>query len=194
MASDSTSPSAALSTEGSARVRLVEAGIDREESPSRSTLLLVGTAVVLYVADQVTKWLVDTNLEYGQRVDVIGDFVQLWYLRNTGASFSILPGALWLFIPITFVAIGMVAYFHLQFRDRGPWIHVILGAILAGALGNLTDRVRFGYVIDFVSVGIGDLRFPAFNVADPSLVIGIALLVGYLTFFDVRGRRNDPAT
>jgi signal peptidase II len=72
---------------------------------------------------------------------------------------------------------------------RGPWIHVVLGAILAGGLGNLTDRVRLGYVVDFVSIGIGDLRWPAFNVADPSLVLGIGLLVAYLTF--VEGRRSD---
>jgi signal peptidase II len=170
----------------------VEAGIDREASPTRAVVPLAVTAAVLYVADQVTKALVVANLEVGERVDVIGDIVQLWYLRNTGASFSILPGALWLFIPVTIVAIAMVAYFHVQFRQRGPWIHVVLGAILAGALGNLTDRLRLGYVIDFVSVGIGDLRWPAFNVADPSLVLGIGLLVAYLTLADARRRPDEP--
>ena len=171
----------------------MEAGIDREASPTRASVLLAGTAAVLYVADQVTKALITANMGVGERIDVIGEVVQLWYLRNTGASFSILPGALWLFIPVTIVAIGMVAYFHVQFRHRGPWIHVILGAILAGALGNLTDRLRLGYVVDFVSVGIGDLRWPAFNVADPSLVVGIGLLVLYLTFVDARERRDEPA-
>ena len=171
----------------------MEAGIDRGASPTHATVLLAGTAGVLYLADQVTKALVAANLELGERVDVIGDVVQLWHLRNTGASFSILPGALWLFVPVTIVAIAMVAYFHVQFRRRGPWIHVILGAILAGALGNLTDRLRLGYVVDFVSVGIDDLRWPAFNVADPSLVIGIGALVLYLTFADARGRRDEPA-
>ena len=171
----------------------MEASIDREESPSRSTALLLGTAVALYVADQVTKALVVANMDPGERIRVIGDVVWLWYLQNTGASFSILPGAMWLFIPVTFVALAMVVYFHRQFRDRGPWIHVILGMILAGSLGNLTDRVRLGYVVDFVSIGVGDLRFPAFNVADPSLVVGIGLLVVYLTFFDGRSRRGEPA-
>lgn len=171
----------------------MEAGIDREASPLRSTAVLAITAVLLYVADQVTKALVVANMEPGERIKVVGDLVWLWYLQNTGASFSILPGALWLFIPVTIVALAMVVYFHLQFRERGPWIHVILGAILAGALGNLTDRLRLGYVVDFVSIGIGDLRWPAFNVADPSLVIGIGLLVIYLTFLDTRGRRDEPA-
>ena len=147
-------------------------------------LVLAGTALVLYVADQVTKALVVANVPLGARYDVIGDLVQLWHVRNTGAAFSILPGATWLFVPVTLVAIGMVVYFHRTLRDRGPWIHVILGAILAGALGNLTDRIRFGYVVDFVSIGFGDTRFPTFNVADSAVVLGIGALVAYLTFFE----------
>jgi signal peptidase II len=65
----------------------------------------------------------------------------------------------------------------------------VLGAILGGTLGNLTDRLRFGWVVDWISVGVGDLRWPTFNVADPSVVIGIGLLVAYLTF--VEGRERD---
>ena len=171
----------------------MEAGIDREASSLRPTVILVATAALVFVADQATKALVVAGLDYGERVDVIGDFVQLWHLRNTGAAFSLLPGATWLFVPVTILALGMVAYFHRQFRDRGPWIHVLLGVILGGALGNLTDRLRLGYVVDFVSVGIGDLRWPAFNVADPSVVIGIGLLVVYLTFFDGRQAHDEPA-
>ena len=173
----------------------MEAGIERGESSTRSVVLLLGTAALIYAADQVTKALVVANLAYGERVPIIGETVQLWHLRNTGAAFSILPGAVWLFIPITIIALGMVIYFHRQFRHRGAWIHVILGAILAGSLGNLTDRVRWGYVVDFVSVGIGDLRWPAFNVADPAVVGGIILLVIYLTFFaeEEAHSRDEPA-
>ena len=169
----------------------MEAGIERGESSTRSVVLLLGTAALIYAADQVTKALVVANLAYGERVPIIGETVQLWHLRNTGAAFSILPGAVWLFIPITIIALGMVIYFHRQFRHRGAWIHVILGAILAGSLGNLTDRVRWGYVVDFVSVGIGDLRWPTFNVADSTLVVGIGILVLYLTFFDGRHRGRE---
>ncbi|MBW3612807.1 MAG: signal peptidase II [Chloroflexi bacterium] len=169
----------------------MEASIDRDAS-TRNALLLAATAVVLYAADQATKALIVATLAHGERVDVFGDIVQLWHVRNTGAAFSLLPGATWLFIPMHLVAVAMVVYFHRQFQQRTGWIHVVLGAILAGGLGNLTDRVRLGYVVDFVSVGVGDLRWPAFNVADPSLVVGIVLLVGYLTFIDGR-RANEPA-
>lgn len=171
----------------------MEAGIDRDASSVRPALVLGVTAAIIYVADQVTKALVVANMEYGERIDVIGDVVQLWYLRNTGAAFSLLPGATWLFIPVTIFAIAMVGWFHLQLRNRGPWIQVVLGAILAGALGNLTDRIRLGYVVDFVSVGIGDLRWPAFNVADPAVVVGILVLVGYLTFVEPRHRDERAA-
>lgn len=154
------------------------------------TLILLATALTLYVADQVTKALVVANIPYGERVPVLGELVMLWHLRNTGAAFSLFEGMTWLFIPVHLIAIGMVVVFHLRFRERGWWVHVVLGAILAGGLGNLTDRLRDGYVVDFVSIGMGDLRWPAFNVADPSLVIGIIVLVAYLTFFD---RSSDVA-
>ena len=161
----------------------MEAGTDREAS-LRPVLVLAGTAVLLYAADQITKALVVANVEFGDRHDVIGDLAQLWHVRNDGAAFSILPGATWLFVPVTFVAIGMVVYFHRMLLGRGPWMQVVLGAILAGALGNLTDRLRLGYVIDFVSLGFGDTRFPTFNVADSAVVLGIGALVAYLTFVE----------
>jgi len=147
-------------------------------------LVLAGTALVLYAADQVTKALVVANVAFGDRHDVIGDLAQLWHVRNDGAAFSILPGATWLFVPVTLVAIGMVVYFHRTLVGRGPWVQIVLGAILAGALGNLTDRLRLGYVIDFVSLGFGDTRFPTFNVADSAVVLGIGALVAYLTFVE----------
>lgn len=177
----------------SARVNGVEARTDRD-AWLRPALVLAGTAILLYVADQATKALIVANLEYGERRDVIGDVVQLWHVRNTGAAFSLFPGATWLFLPVTVVALGMVAYFFRAFRDRSLGIHVVLGMILAGTLGNLTDRLRWGYVVDFISVGVGDVRWPTFNVADPSVVIGIGLLVAYLTFVEGRRTSGDSAT
>ncbi|MGH2402230.1 MAG: signal peptidase II [Candidatus Limnocylindria bacterium] len=161
----------------------MEAGTDREAF-RKPVLVLAGTALVLYVADQLTKALVVAYVPLGSRHDVIGDLAQLWHVRNEGAAFSILPGATWLFVPVTLVAIGMVIYFHRTLLSRGPWIQVVLGAILAGSLGNLTDRLRLGYVVDFVSLGFGETRFPTFNVADSAVVLGIGALVAYLTFIE----------
>jgi len=133
------------------------------------------------------------NLALGESLEVIGDLVLVWHVQNTGAAFSLFPGAIWLFVPVTIVALGMVAWFHRAFRERGAVVHVILGMVLAGTLGNLTDRIRQGYVVDFVSVGFGDTRFPTFNVADSSLVVGIGLLVLYLTFVDRQSRPDERA-
>jgi signal peptidase II len=74
----------------------------------------------------------------------------------------------------------MVAYFHRRLRDQPPWLHLLLGVVLGGTLGNFTDRLRQGYVTDWLSIGIGDTRWPTFNVADSSLVVGIGILVLYL--------------
>lgn len=158
----------------------------------RPALVMAGTGLILYVADQVTKALVVAAVPFGARYDVIGDLAQLWHVRNEGAAFSILPGAIWLFVPVTLAAIVMVIHFHRTLRARGPWIQVILGAILAGALGNLTDRLRLGYVVDFVSLGVGDVRFPTFNVADSAVVLGIGALVAYLTFLEPAAS-SEPA-
>jgi signal peptidase II len=169
----------------------VEAGIHRDAS-LKAALVMAGTAAALYLADQASKLAVVAALELGESHDVIGDLVRIWYVQNTGAAFSLFPGALWLFLPVTVLALVMIGYFFRSFRQRGPFIHVVLGAILAGTLGNLTDRLRLGYVIDFVSVGIGDARFPTFNVADSAVVVGIGVLVLYLTFAD-RDRAGDDA-
>ena len=155
--------------------------------------MLAIVAVVLYAADQVSKALVVANLRVGESVEVVGDLVRLWHVRNSGAAFSLFPGAIWLFIPVTILALVMVVYFFRSFRDRGPVVHVILGMILAGTLGNFTDRLRLGYVVDFVSVGFGETRFPTFNVADSAVVVGIGLLVLYLTFADRHDRQDEPA-
>jgi signal peptidase II len=170
----------------------VEAGTDREAS-LRAALVVAGTAAILFVLDQVSKALVVGAFRPGESVDVIGDLVRLWYVQNTGAAFSLFPGALWLFLPVTVLALVMIGWFFRSYRARGPWIHVVLGTILAGTLGNLTDRLRLGYVVDFISVGFGDVRFPAFNVADSAVVVGIGLLVLYLSLADRRAGHDEPA-
>jgi signal peptidase II len=165
-----------------------EAATNRASS-MRPIFVMLAVALLIYVADQATKAAIVATLAVGERLDVIGDVVQLWHAQNRGAAFSILQGELWLFFIVTAAALVMVAYFHRTLRERSIWLQVILGAILGGALGNFTDRVRLGYVVDFVSVGIGDVRWPTFNVADSAVVCGIGLLVIYLTVTERRAER-----
>jgi signal peptidase II len=165
-----------------------EAATNRASS-MRPIFVMLAVALLIYVADQATKAAIVATLAVGERLDVIGDVVQLWHAQNRGAAFSILQGELWLFFIVTAAALVMVAYFHRTLRERSIWLQVILGAILGGALGNFTDRVRLGYVVDFVSVGIGDVRWPTFNVAESAVVCGIGLLVIYLTVTERRAER-----
>jgi signal peptidase II len=151
----------------------------------RAELLALGlTGALILLADQATKALVVSSIEVGGRVQLLGDLLVLWHVRNAGAAFSLFQGGQIFFLFVTLLAFGMIIYFHRAFRGRGLLLHVVLGLVLGGTLGNLLDRVRLGYVTDFVSVGIGDLRWPTWNVADASIVIGILALVGYLTFGD----------
>lgn len=142
--------------------------------------VLLLTALTILIADQVTKALVAANLELGQRVRVLGDLVQVWHAQNSGAAFSLFQGGSFVFLVVSVLSIGMVAYFHRSLRGQGLWLHLVLGVILGGTLGNFIDRLRQGYVTDWLSVGIGDTRWPTFNVADSSIVVGIGILVLYL--------------
>jgi signal peptidase II len=141
-------------------------------------LLLIALAIL--VADQVTKALVVANLAVGEKAPLVGDLVQVWHAQNRGAAFSLFQGGAVVFLIVSVLSILMVTYFHRSLRDRSPWLHVVLGIVLGGTLGNFTDRLRQGYVTDWLSVGIGDTRWPTFNVADSSVVVGIGILVIYL--------------
>ncbi len=167
---------------------------DPARARGRAELLtLLAVAAVVLVADQATKAMVIGAIPFGERIDVVGDLFQLWHVRNTGAAFSLFEGGLLLFIVVTVLALGMVAYFHRSFVGRSRWLQVVLGVVLGGTLGNFIDRLRQGYVTDFLSFGFGDTRFPTFNIADSGVVVGIGLLVIILTFFTDAGPQEGTS-
>jgi signal peptidase II len=135
--------------------------------------LLAVVALLVFCADQITKAIVTRTLAHGNVVVILGGAAQLEYARNTGAAFSLFRagGALFAVIAIV-VSAGILVYYR---RTSGsPFlVRLALGGILGGALGNLVDRVRLGYVVDFI-----DFRWwPVFNVADSCIVVGVVLLV-----------------
>ncbi|CAM3022385.1 signal peptidase II [Skermania piniformis] len=147
-------------------------------SAERSRLpTLLGVAAVLLLADVLTKVAVVSWLQPGRSVSVIGDLVTLRLVRNPGAAFSFATGMTWLLTCIAIaVVVGVIRFGR---RLRSTWWAVGLGMVLAGALGNLVDRLfrapgpLQGHVVDFVSVG----WWPVFNVADSSIVCGAILLI-----------------
>ena len=146
--------------------------------------VLAGVAAFVYLSDQVTKALVVANLPVGSRTDVIGDLVQIWHAQNRGAAFSLLQDSQLLFLVVSAIALATIAYFFRSLHGRSLWLYAILGLVLGGTLGNLTDRIRQQYVTDFVSVGVGGVRWPTFNVADSSIVVGILSIIALLALLD----------
>jgi signal peptidase II len=140
---------------------------------------LIGAGVL--VLDQATKVLVDKTMVMHQTINLIPHFASLTYLRNTGAAFGFLAGArsslrIVFFALISSVAIGCVVYLIRGLRPQQKALLASLSLILGGALGNLIDRLRLGEVIDFIDLHWYDIHWPAFNVADSAISIGVALL------------------
>lgn len=145
---------------------------------SKYSLFFVVILPVL-ILDQVTKIVVDRAMELYQSIPVIDGLFSITYLRNKGAAFSFLADfhyRLPFFILISLAAILVIAVAFRRLRDDQRLAALSLSLIFAGALGNLIDRVRLGEVIDFLDVYWKTHHWPAFNVADSAICVGVALL------------------
>lgn len=147
-------------------------------------LLYLLLSIFIIGLDQYTKYLCSVhlkNLESGT-LPVFKNIFHLTYVENRGAAFSILQNQRWLFIVIAAVFSVAILYYLLTNREKKVFLNLSLAFILAGAVGNLIDRIRLGYVIDFFDFRA--INFAIFNVADSSVVVGTILLCIYLLFFD----------
>lgn len=133
-------------------------------------------AIVIIVLDQITKWIIINQVDYGQSIPVINGFFDITRVHNPGAAFGLFADKQILFISFTVVTIVLISLLALKYARKEPNLQVYLGLILGGAIGNLIDRVRFNYVVDFIDVYVGRYHWPAFNVADSAICIGIGLL------------------
>ena len=138
--------------------------------------IFLGLAALILGLDQLTKaWLV-SFLAPGQSVDVLGDYVRLVHSQNNGGLFGLLSGQATAFGLVSIVVIGLIVLYHAR-AGGGRYLSITLGLLLGGALGNLADRLRLGYVVDFVDAGLGDLRWYTFNVADAGISFSLLLLL-----------------
>lgn len=144
----------------------------------RSGLLLALTSLAVLVADQVSKAMVRSGLEVGESIPLIDGIISLTHVRNAGAAFGLFPGKLPLFITVSAVVLGGIAWVWWKLKPEGRWITVALGLVAGGAMGNMIDRVVAGRVTDFFDLG----WFPVFNVADVSLDVGVLILIVWLMF------------
>jgi signal peptidase II len=159
--------------------------------PSR-ILLVAGVAFVVFVLDRVTKAWITENIPLNTVRPVVGDYVRLVHAQNTGAAFGLLPDRTTLLSVLSVIAVLAIVYYYRQFASNSSLVSVTLGMQLGGAFGNLIDRITQGYVVDFVDVGVGDIRFWAFNVADSSIVVGIILVTAALWYEEHRTASNTP--
>ncbi|MBI3247606.1 MAG: lipoprotein signal peptidase [Deltaproteobacteria bacterium] len=141
--------------------------------------LIVGSILVL---DQATKWLVASRLRVHESVTVIESFFQLTHARNTGAAFSLLAQAPAsfrqpFFFVTTLIAVGVLLVLLRRVEPSRTLTLVAIAGILGGALGNFIDRLLYGEVIDFLLVHWRQYYWPAFNVADSCITVGVALLL-----------------
>ena len=146
--------------------------------------LVTGSVVVL---DQLTKWYVRHAIAPYESIPIIDRFFSITHARNPGGAFSLLAGTTDTFrVPFFFiasaVAIGVLVYFIRQIPNTQRWLLFAVAGVLGGALGNLTDRALFGNVTDFLLVYWRNYQWPAFNVADSFITIGVVILLGHSLF------------
>jgi signal peptidase II len=136
-------------------------------------LAVVGVAAA--AADQLTKAIVSTQLGLGDAVEIMGPF-SIHHVRNTGIAFGLFSGATSIVILLTSFAIGALVLFFARSGRRHPLLPVAVGLVLGGSISNLVDRLRLGHVTDFLDLDY----WPAFNLADTFIVVGVGLL--FLSF------------
>ena len=146
-------------------------------------LLLIAALVV--ALDQMTKFLVISQMALYESIPVIDGFFHLTRAHNPGGAFSFFAGQSelvrkFVFLGMTAVAIVAILYLYFQTPRRQPFLAAALALIFGGAVGNFIDRVRFGYVVDFLDVFIGRYHWPIFNMADSAITVGLTFYAGCL--------------
>lgn len=136
--------------------------------------------------DQITKLLVLSNLRGNSPVILIDNLLSFVYVENRGAAFGILQNKQWLFVLVTILSVCILLYVLIfYYKNLSLWLLFSLSLILGGTIGNFIDRIRLGFVVDFISVKIlNRYNFAVFNLADSFIVIGAIMLVFYIIFLE----------
>jgi signal peptidase II len=134
---------------------------------------LLSIAFIVTLADQLTKWIVVHTMSLHESIQIIPGIFSITRIHNSGIAFGLFPGIPDVFMVVTLLSMLIVIYFYLTVEPRTVALAVGCALILGGALGNLLDRFRLHYVVDFINFNF----WPAFNIADSAVSIGVALLL-----------------
>jgi len=139
-------------------------------------ITIFSTALIIILIDQITKFLIRINFQLNDSLPLIKNVFHLTYIQNTGAGFGILKSQTLILIFISLIVIGVIFYYFDRIKDKEILLQVLVGFVLAGTIGNLIDRLTYGFVVDFIDFQI----WPIFNIADSFVTIGIIGLIIYL--------------
>lgn len=162
-------------------------------------------ALLIALADQVSKILIRQYLLPGDSVEVLGDFLRFTFVYNQGGAFGIKLGNIIFYSVISFAAAVVIIVYMIKTKNVHKIVMAILALVVGGAIGNFIDRIAYGQVIDFIDVNIPDIRIPAFsffggfelfrwyifNIADMALTVG---LLGFILYLLIKGDRLESGS
>lgn len=134
-------------------------------------------SILCILIDQITKLIVTTNINLNNSITIINNFFSLTYVKNYGAAWSILSGNRLLLIIIALISLFLIYHFFIKNKELKTLEIITYGLLIGGIIGNLIDRIIFGYVIDFFDFLIFNYNFPVFNFADIFIVLSAGLII-----------------
>ena len=138
---------------------------------------IIINSIILLIIDIVIKLIISNKLIFNQSIKVINNFFYIIYVKNTGVAWSILSGKINLIIVITLIIIAILIIYIFNKKSYSVLEIISYSMILSGSIGNLIDRIIYGYVIDYLDFNILGYNYPIFNFADMCIVIGIILIL-----------------
>ncbi len=154
-------------------------------------VLLLGLAIILL--DQLTKQWIRSAFTYGDSRPVIDGLFNLVYVRNDGAAWNILSGHGLILILISIAVLVLLLIYRRSFLEEQFSHKILLGLMVGGIVGNLIDRIRFGWVTDFLDFHVGAHHWPSFNVADSAICIAVGLYI-ITNIFSEHEKKKNPET
>ncbi|HAR6084957.1 TPA: lipoprotein signal peptidase [Staphylococcus pseudintermedius] len=133
--------------------------------------------LIILIGDQLTKFIIGTQMTLGESFAVVPKFLYITSHRNNGAAWGILSGKMTFFYIITIIVLIALIVFYIKEAKNNMLMQIAISLLFSGALGNFIDRVSSGEVVDFIDTVIFGYDFPIFNIADASLTIGVVLLI-----------------
>lgn len=143
-------------------------------------MIWIAIIIAGLIIDQLSKYIIKSNVEYGDIITVINNFFYITHHENRGAAWGIFQNGRYFFIVLTIILVAILGYF--LYKTKSKMLKTSLAIIIGGAAGNFVDRVRTGGVVDFLDFYIGNYHFPTFNAADTFIVVGSIMLAIYMIF------------